>query len=173
MESIKLKIKNILMNALNQNCTVDEIDSLSDKMVNFYQENKLIPLKNDQNEIVWVNIEDIIYIQKLKNKIEYHTIDASYLHHNKDQLEIEDLVFNHNFMMGDSRVVVNIPRVKKFDSYKMTLFFEDDVTQDSKKIITTQERLKMFKKILGSENDIVEKDNLAFTPNYNKKPLTN
>jgi DNA-binding LytR/AlgR family response regulator len=172
MEKLRLKIKGMLLNRLAKKCTNDEIDLLSDQLINFYQENKLIPLKNVSNEIVWINIEEILYIIKSKKQFEYHTINSMYLHYNKDNMDIEDLLFNENFIMCDSKLVVNVPRVKKYDSYKNILYFEESISQSSKKVITIQERIKMFKKILGLENDVVEPENLIYTPNYNKKPCS-
>jgi hypothetical protein len=131
---------------------------------------KHIQVFDAEKKISWVFIPDILFIDRdnqQRNCTSFVTREQKYTG-NMEHECVLDMVKNHNFQVSDNKILVNMAQVKKYDSDRGKIYFEEVVTNDSMFTYVSQRNVNKFKLHLGETADIskIEKINDANTSKF-------
>ncbi len=145
-------IKNLIKSELKENCNQIAIDSLVNKISenNFSQDYLL--LNNSEYNVI--PKDKLLYIEYDASKKKYSLQSEDKIYQiDKDKVDIT-LFLSNNLIQVDKRIIVNIDKVKKCNSYTGVVFFDENI----EKAINVRVSLDGVKEVIsriGKENDLL------------------
>lgn len=113
----KQKLYRILCNYLRRTHNDDEINAIVDRVFVEHLKNIYILLFKEVNDYAWVNVDRICYIERIKNENHVYTESRMFVIKCK-QLDLTEVFGdNDDFLRCSGNLIVNINRIKKYDSY--------------------------------------------------------
>jgi DNA-binding LytR/AlgR family response regulator len=88
--------------------------------------------KNNNSELVMLDIRDVVYIVIEDRNVVYHTIDSKYYHIIPSLSVLELHTEQYGFQKLDRINLVNTRKIKQFDDENGKVYFEADASRDSK-----------------------------------------
>lgn len=114
---------------------------------------KKIKSEKDEIEIHMLDVSDIWYVSVDSNRfVVYHTEHEVYYQPNNMEQVLAFLKF-HQFEKLDRGMVVNVKNIKSFDHEFGKVFFEENLTNESKYATVSYSKTNKLKKILESNDD--------------------
>jgi DNA-binding LytR/AlgR family response regulator len=129
--------------------------------------------KEDRTELVELDLKEVLYINIEDRNIVYHTMEGKYYQISKLS-ELDEHLFELGFDLLDKTNLVNMNKVKHFDSKFGKIFFEQSPTRMSKyaSVAAIQQKLRKHqinRAIARNTDSIVEytmKDSKASAMNH-------
>jgi DNA-binding LytR/AlgR family response regulator len=119
---------------------------------------KCIPvIHRTDHSLHWLDIEDICYISMEERVIAYHTKEDIYYSLSK----LEDVIqffYPQGYEKVDRGNVVNVSAITYFDSTLGKVYFDENLTVDSKYATLSPVYHKRLRELLGKEREIISKD---------------
>jgi hypothetical protein len=122
-------------------------------------------IKKNINE--WVNLDDILFVQKPKPKSKYlaYTLTGIFEQITKLNSTIDPELFPDSlFVLADTKTIVRKDKVRKYDSVRCRLYFVDHIDESSLSVEVYKKSIVEFERFLGKQHDIRTDANL-----YNMK----
>jgi DNA-binding LytR/AlgR family response regulator len=88
--------------------------------------------KNNNSECIMLDIRDVVYIVIEDRNVVYHTNDSKYYHLMPSLSVMELHCEQFGFQKLDRINLVNTRKIKSFDDESGKVFFDDEVSKDSK-----------------------------------------
>jgi DNA-binding LytR/AlgR family response regulator len=119
---------------------------------------KCIPvIHRTDHSLHWLDVEDICYISMEERVIAYHTKEDIYYSLSK----LEDVIqffYPQGYEKVDRGNVVNVSAITYFDSTLGKVYFDENLTVDSKYATLSPVYHKRLRELLGKEREIISKD---------------
>ncbi|OPH61806.1 hypothetical protein BC351_00770 [Paenibacillus ferrarius] len=165
-------ISNIIEQKLKMKCTKIEIDNITKEIIDEYSQMKNISFVNKENEIVLVDLNEVLYINEYKkNMFMFYTHEGAYELFNKN-IDISSLI-NENFIQMDKSILVNMTKVKKYNSFYGDVYFDDVIDESSIRVRVLFKSIEVVKRKLGKDKNIYNEDDTLYSPlSNNKKKYT-
>ncbi|TVY09894.1 hypothetical protein [Paenibacillus cremeus] len=155
------RVKALLLDKLGSKITTDEIDKLSLEVADEIstEPERSIPLVNTSSkEIEWVPLNTILFLEQPKDIMMFYTRSIVYerLTCSKGSGNFDRFLAQYGFIPTHKRQYVNMRLAKKYDSYYMRVYFDENATHETKLYVTVSgDCIKgNISKALGKENDI-------------------
>jgi len=126
-----------------------------------------LQLIDSERKFILVPISTILFVEEDDNKSSFYTLNYKYFHYFNFESIIEILLDNYNFIKTNRGIYVNIDNVVKYDSIDKWAFFEDEITDLSRRASIGNNYISKVKKYLGKEKDI------NYFPKLNMRALMN
>lgn len=88
--------------------------------------------KNNDTEIVLLDLKDVLYIETENRNLVYHTHEGVYYHLLPSLNNMSKYIEPAGFMRLDRNNMVNLNQVKNYDGILGKVYFDKDVKKDSK-----------------------------------------
>jgi DNA-binding LytR/AlgR family response regulator len=116
--------------------------------------------KEDRTELVELDLKEVLYINIEDRNIVYHTMEGKYYQISKLS-ELDEHLFELGFDLLDKTNLVNMNKVKHFDSKFGKIFFEETPSRTSKyaSVAAIQQKLRkhqITRAIARNTDSIVE-----------------
>ncbi|MCM3270881.1 LytTR family transcriptional regulator DNA-binding domain-containing protein [Paenibacillus elgii] len=112
-----------------------------------------IQLIDESGKLTHVLVKEILYAESVDGKSFFYTYDKVFTQiygYEETLLLFKD----YNFDTSHRNVVINLDLIKKFDSELLWVYFDDEVSDSSRKARMKYVYKSIVTKILGSKNDV-------------------
>lgn len=144
----------------------DTVQLVLDSAIN----TNIVYIPIEKNKIKVIDVDDIIYVTALKKeKVIIYTLDEKYFYANESCNIFEFLEDNHlnfRFISSGEEVMVNLKKIKAYDSYFYKIFLPNEIVLDSNGTAIK----KTVKTYCGSDLDI-NNSRTATVGEYSRRSL--
>jgi DNA-binding LytR/AlgR family response regulator len=101
-----------------------------------------------ETELVMLDLKEVLYINIEKRNIVYHTLEQKYVHLSTLS-DMADHLTENGFDLLDKTNLVNMNKIKKFDSKQGKIYFEENPTRSSKFATVAFMKQKMYRNTIN------------------------
>ncbi|QAV18877.1 hypothetical protein PC41400_14795 [Paenibacillus chitinolyticus] len=121
-------VREALFNKVGSLLCESDVLEIAEKVNSEYKPRTIMTVED--NALIWIDINDILFVDKPGKETMVHTITKTYKYHDKHLDLIGMISEEEGFLFVDKRLAINIPKIKKFDSKLRNIYFtEADYTK--------------------------------------------